>query len=390
VFSTDIERKAEAKQEESALREHIPRGKNRVPYTFKVGDVVHGFKVTSIDRVEFFDINAYKLEHEATGARYLHLDCSDMDNVFAVLFRTPPDDHTGKPHILEHLATCGTAKYPVRDPFFNMIKRSLNTYMNAWTGSDFTMYPFSSQNNKDFKNLMSVYLEMAFFPRLDLMDFRQEGHRLEFKEWNDPSSEIELKGVVYNEMKGAMSNPEDAFVHKINENLFAKSQYKFNSGGDPKYIPDLEYKDLKAFHEKYYHPTNSTFMSYGDLDFTKHLEFIGSEVLTKFQRNDQAVKESNIVVESRFPEPVHREYRFMPDLMSEADTQTKLAFSFLCNQLSEDPYEAFCMQILSSLLFDGPNAPFYKNIIEAGVAPNFCPGVGYDCTTKEATFTMGV
>lgn len=142
--STQLEKKVE--DTESALRDHIPRGKNRVPYStwLKVGDVVHGFKLLSVERIEFFDINAYRLEHEATGARYLHLDCSDMDNVFAVLFRTPPDDHTGKPHILEHLATCGTAKYPVRDPFFNMIKRSLNTYMNAWTGSDFTMYPFST------------------------------------------------------------------------------------------------------------------------------------------------------------------------------------------------------------------------------------------------------
>jgi presequence protease len=181
---------------------------------------VHGFKLESVERIDFFDINAYKLVHEATGARVLHLDSSDMDNVFAVLFRTPPDDHTGKPHILEHLATCGTTKYPVRDPFFNMIKRSLNTYMNAWTGSDFTMYPFSTTNQKDFNNLLSVYLEMAFFPRLDPLDFSQEGHRLEFKEWNDTSSELEYKGVVYNEMKGAMSNPEDAFVHKINENLF--------------------------------------------------------------------------------------------------------------------------------------------------------------------------
>lgn len=231
---------------------------------------------------------------------------------------------------------------------------------------------------------------MSFFPRLDPLDFSQEGHRLEFKEWNDPTTELEQKGVVYNEMKGAMSNPEDAFVHKINENLFTKSQYKFNSGGEPKHIPDLEYKDLKAFHTKYYHPTNSTFLSYGDLDFTKHLEYIQHEVLSKFKRNDEAVKESDITIEPRFKEPVHKEHRFMPDLMSEADTQVKLGISYLCNEVSKDPFEAFCMQILSSLLFDGPNSPFYKRIIEAGIAPNFCPGTGYDGTTKEATFTMGV
>ena len=186
----------------------------------KKGDEVEGFKVQEIERIEFFDITAYKLEHIRTGAKYLHLDSSDMDNVFAVLFRTPPDDHTGKPHILEHLSTCGSKTYPLRDPFFNMLKRSLNTYMNAWTGSDFTMYPFSTQNSKDFKNLLSVYLDMSFFPKLEYYDFRQEGHRLEFKEWNDPNTPLEYKGVVYNEMKGAMSNPDDAFIHKLNENLF--------------------------------------------------------------------------------------------------------------------------------------------------------------------------
>ena len=133
-----------ARKEAHQVREVIARGKNRQQYNLKVGDISNGFKVTNIDRIELFDITAYKLEHISTGAKWLHLDSSDMDNVFAVLFRTPPDDHTGKPHILEHLATCGSKHYPVRDPFFNMLKRSINTYMNAWTGSDFTMYPFST------------------------------------------------------------------------------------------------------------------------------------------------------------------------------------------------------------------------------------------------------
>ena len=136
----------DARREAHQVRHDIARGKNRIPYNIKVGDRLHGFVVNEVERVESFDIVAYKLEHEATGAQWLHLDSSDTDNVFAVMFRTPPDDHTGKPHILEHLALCGSKHYPVRDPFFNMIKRSLNTFMNAWTGSDFTMYPFSSQN----------------------------------------------------------------------------------------------------------------------------------------------------------------------------------------------------------------------------------------------------
>ena len=136
----------DARREAHQVRHDIPRGKKRVPYNIKVGDKIHGFIVKDKEKIVAFDIEAYKLEHEATGAKWLHLDSSDMDNVFAVMFRTPPDDHTGKPHILEHLALCGSRHYPVRDPFFNMIKRSLNTFMNAWTGSDFTMYPFSSQN----------------------------------------------------------------------------------------------------------------------------------------------------------------------------------------------------------------------------------------------------
>jgi Zn-dependent M16 (insulinase) family peptidase len=179
----------------------------------KVGDVIDGvWTVDSIDKIDFFEITSFKCTHVATGAKFVHLDCQDMDNAFAVLFRTPPDDHTGKPHILEHLATCGSESYPVRDPFMQMLKRSLNTYMNAWTGSDYTMYPFSTQNSQDFRNLLSVYCDMAFFPTMKYEDFRQEGHRLEFKEWNDPSTPLEYKGVVFNEMKGAMSEPEEAFI----------------------------------------------------------------------------------------------------------------------------------------------------------------------------------
>ena len=231
----------EARREAHQLRHDIPRGKNRVPYNIKEGDSISGFKVTEIREISDFGIKAFSLEHESTGAKWLHLDSQDMDNVFAVLFRTPPDDHTGKPHILEHLATCGSKHYPVRDPFFNMLKRSLNTYMNAWTGSDFTMYPFSTQNAQDFRNLLSVYSDMAFNANLNYYDFRQEGHRLEFKDPEDSGSGLTYKGVVYNEMKGAMSSPDDAFMHRLNENLFQKSQYRFNSGGEPKYITDLQY-----------------------------------------------------------------------------------------------------------------------------------------------------
>ena len=379
-----------SRAESHQVRVDIPRGKNRVPYDVKVGDVIHGFRVETIERIDFFDINAYKLEHLETGARWLHLDSSDLDNVFAVLFRTPPDDHTGKPHILEHLALCGSRHYPVRDPFFNMLKRSLNTYMNAWTGSDFTMYPFSTQNAQDYRNLLSVYTDCAFFPNLDYNDFRQEGHRLEFEVANDPSSKLQYKGVVYNEMKGAMSNPDDSFLHKINENLFTDAQYKFNSGGEPKHITDLTYEELVAFHKMYYHPTNSTFFTYGDLDFREHLKFVETEVLKpNFKRNTDI--NSEILLDPIRQNPIYKEEQFQPDLMSPPDKQAKLGLSYLLNfDPQKNAYETFCMHVLSNILLEGPNAPFYKSIIEAGVAPNFCPGAGFDHTTRQATFTLGV
>lgn len=214
----------------------------------------------------------------------MHLDSADLENAFAVLFRTPPDDHTGKPHILEHLATCGSQKFPVRDPFFSMMKRSLNTYMNAWTGMDFTMYPFSTQNPQDFHNLMSVYADFSFFPSLTELDFKQEGWRLEFDEWENPKSDLKFKGVVYNEMKGAMSNPSEKFIYTLNEALFKKSQYKFNSGGDPEHIPTLSYDAVREFHKKYYNASNATFLTYGDLDFTQHIAYLEENVLSKFEK----------------------------------------------------------------------------------------------------------
>ena len=165
-----------------------------------------------------------------------------------VAFRSIPEDSTGVAHILEHTALCGSKKYPVRDPFFMMIRRSLNTFMNAFTSSDWTAYPFATLNKKDFNNLLGVYLDSAFFPNLDNLDFAQEGHRLEFQDKNNPDSEIEIKGVVYNEMKGAMSSITSQLWHGMSKHLYSSSTYKHNSGGDPESIIDLTHEDLVNFH----------------------------------------------------------------------------------------------------------------------------------------------
>jgi Zn-dependent M16 (insulinase) family peptidase len=191
-------------------------------------------------------------------------------------------------------------------------------------------------------------------------------------------------------MKGAMSNPEDAFMHKLSENLFQKSQYRFNSGGEPSDIPDLTYAKLNEFHQTYYHPSNSTFFTYGDLDFTEHLRFVQTEVLgPNFKRNSDI--QSELLLEDRLTSAIHKEENFMPDLMSPADKQSKLGLFFLLDfDPATDPYEAFCIRVMENVILEGPNAPFYKNIIEAGVAPSLCPGAGFDHTSRQATFTLGV
>lgn len=205
------------------------------------------FEWLRTEAIESLHILVSEYRHKVTGAMHYHLASDSDENVFMVALRTIPTDSTGVAHILEHTALCGSEKYPVRDPFFMMIRRSLNTFMNAMTSSDWTAYPFASKNRKDFDNLLGVYLDAVFFSSLDPLDFAQEGHRLEFAEPHNPDSELVYKGVVYNEMKGAMSSPTSVLWDQVTRYVFPTTTYHFNSGGDPEAIPDLSYEQLKAF-----------------------------------------------------------------------------------------------------------------------------------------------
>ncbi|NNM83029.1 MAG: peptidase M16, partial [Burkholderiales bacterium] len=189
-------------------------------------------------KIDSLNLTVEEYLHKKTGARHFHLASDNPENVFFVALRTVPHDSTGVAHILEHTALCGSERYPVRDPFFMMIRRSLNTFMNAFTSSDWTAYPFASKNRKDFDNLMEVYLDAVFFSRLDPLDFAQEGHRVEFENPEDPTSDLIFKGVVFNEMKGAMSSTVSTLWHTLSKYLFPTTTYHFNSGGDPESIPD--------------------------------------------------------------------------------------------------------------------------------------------------------
>ena len=208
----------------------------------------------------------------------------EKENVFLVAFRTVPEDNKGVAHILEHTALCGSEKFPVRDPFFMMTRRSLNTFMNAFTSSDWTAYPFASQNRKDFFNLLDVYLDAAFFSRLDPLDFAQEGHRVEFDEPGNSDSPLVYKGVVFNEMKGAMSSPVSTLWQTLTKYLFPTTTYHFNSGGDPVAIPDLSYDELISFYKSHYHPSNAIFMTFGDIDVNELQDRIETQALNRFER----------------------------------------------------------------------------------------------------------
>ena len=248
------------------------------------GDLIHGFAVRHIEHLDELNSTLVQFDHQNTGARWVHLQNEDPNNLFSVGFRTPPTDSTGLAHILEHTALCGSRRYPVRDPFFAMLKRSLNTFMNAMTAGDWTIYPFATQNRKDFNNLLGIYLDAAFFPLLRENDFLQEGCRLEFSDPADPTSPLEYRGVVYNEMKGAMASPSSLLYRRLGKALYPTTCYRFNSGGEPTDIPKLTWEDLRQFHARYYHPSNALFYSYGNLPVEDHLSQVDELVMGHFSR----------------------------------------------------------------------------------------------------------
>ncbi|KAK1345642.1 hypothetical protein QTO34_008105 [Cnephaeus nilssonii] len=354
---------------------------------YQVGEKIHGFTVNQVTPVPELFLTAVKLSHDGTGARYLHLAREDTNNLFSVQFRTTPMDSTGVPHILEHTVLCGSQKYPCRDPFFKMLNRSLSTFMNAFTASDYTLYPFSTQNPKDFRNLLSVYLDAAFFPCLRELDFWQEGWRLEHENPSDPQTALVFKGVVFNEMKGAFTDNERIFSQHLQNRLLPDHTYAVISGGDPLCIPDLTWEQLKQFHATHYHPSNARFFTYGNFPLEQHLEQIHEEALSKFQKI-----EPRTTVPAQKPWDKPREFQITcaPDSMAaNSSKQTTVSVSFLLPEIT-DTFEAFTLNLLSSLLIGGPNSPFYKALIESGLGTDFSPDVGYNGYTREAYFSVGL
>ncbi len=330
------------------------------------------------------DVEEYR--HRATGAQHIHISADNTENVFLVALRTVPEDSRGVAHILEHTALCGSEKYPVRDPFFMMIRRSLNTFMNAFTSSDWTAYPFASQNSRDFSNLLDVYLDAVFFPRLDPLDFAQEGHRLEFSEIENPDSPLEFKGVVFNEMKGAMSSATSLLWHNLCEHLYPSTTYHYNSGGDPRVIPDLSFQELLDFHRTHYHPSNAIFMTFGNMSASGHQQVFQDRVLSRFGMLDHEIA---VPLEQRYRAPKSAvEHYAIPEDEDGID-KTHVVMGWLLGE-STDLKQAMHAHLLTSILLENSASPLQQALetTDLGRAPS--PLCGLDDSQREMCFVCGL
>ena len=342
------------------------------------------FNLQEQKNIPLLDVNAQIYNESEFNCKHIHLESDSNEKVFMVAFRTIPEDSTGVAHILEHTALCGSKKYPVRDPFFMMIRRSLNTFMNAFTSSDWTAYPFATLNKKDFNNLLGVYLDSAFFPNLDSLDFAQEGHRLEFKEKNNPESEIEIKGVVYNEMKGAMSSITSQLWHGMSQHLYSSSTYKHNSGGDPENIIDLSHEDLVNFHQKHYHPSNATFFTFGNVDPLEIQSFIKENVLDNFSPSDEVVAVKN---EDRLESPKVVSDFYNPQPGDENNHH--IVLSWLLNE-SHNPVQLLETYLMSNILLDNSASPLRKVLESSNLGKSPSPLTGLEADQKELVFAAGL
>lgn len=349
----------------------------------KQNDMIMGYKV--IRREALTEINAvyYELEHIKTKATHIHISMDDNENAFSVAFKTVPADSTGVAHILEHTALCGSERYSVRDPFFSMIKRSLNTFMNAFTAPDWTMYPFATQNKQDFYNLLSVYLDAAFFPKLDELSFKQEGHRVEF---NDEGA-LEFKGVVYNEMKGAMSSPDQIMSKALMESMYPTTTYHFNSGGEPVDIPKLTYEGLLNFHRTHYHPSNTMFFTYGNFPLQKHLEVIETHVLNRFDY-DPAAAQIEVMLEPNWISSKNFKYYYAFDKNGLTSAKSQVTLAWRTADIT-NPRAMLIMEILEQILL-GTGMPLRKALMDSKLGSALSDGSGFESDLRQGLFSCGL
>ncbi len=339
------------------------------------------YEIIEKRRIDDLNSESYLMRHKKTGARVAILSNDDENKVFAIGFRTPPKDSTGVAHIIEHTVLCGSKDFPVKDPFVELVKGSLNTFLNAMTYPDKTVYPVASCNDADFQNLMHVYLDAVFYPNIYKTDkiFRQEGWHYEME---DESSDLTINGVVYNEMKGAFSSADDVLAREIQSSLYPDITYGIESGGDPDVIPDLTYEDYLDFHRRYYHPTNSYIYLYGNADMAEKLDFIDKNYLSGFERIEI---DSAVGIQKPFDEP--REIKKTFPALSDEDLKKNTYLSYNCSvgsTLDKKLYIAF--DILDYALCSAPGAPIKKALIDRGIGQDVYSD--YDNGIQQPVFSI--
>ena len=342
---------------------------------------LNAYEIREEKRLDDIHSDGILLVHKKSGARICVMSNEDVNKVFYIAFRTPPKDSTGVPHIIEHTVLCGSKKFPVKDPFIELVKGSLNTFLNAMTYPDKTIYPVASCNDKDFQNLMDVYLDSVFSPNIykEQNIFRQEGWHYEL---NSPEDELTLNGVVYNEMKGAFSSADGVLDREILRSLFPDTPYSNESGGDPQVIPELTYEAYLDFHRQYYHPSNSWIYLYGDMDVVEKLKWLDQEYLSNYDRINV---DSAIPEQAPFTEPVEHEIPYSISSTDSTENNTYLSCNWAVgNNLNREQYIAF--DILDYALLSTQGAPIKQALLDAGIGTDIYGG--YDSSSYQPVFSI--
>ena len=325
--------------------------------------LLYGFQLIDKKEIKEIKVTAYRYQHLQSGAELMHYECDDDNKVFMIGFKTVPEDNTGCPHIMEHSVLNGSKNFPAKSTFMELVKGSMNTFVNALTFTDMTCYPVASTNNKDFINLMRVYLDAVFFPNIynEPNILHQEGWHLELTSEDAP---LKYKGVVYNEMKGALSSPENSINRKSRQAQFPDTPYGFESGGDPEAIPELTYEKFIAFHQKYYHPANSKITLYGDMDIEETLKIIDEEYLSQFEDNNEKVQ---IPLQKPFGKTKVLKMEIPVEEGKDIEDQYYLALNWTYGQIT-DKYLSQTLKALAEMLMDTPASPLKKAIQDSGYA----------------------
>ena len=346
-----------------------------------IGEELNGFCLKNFSTVEEIGAKTYEFEHIKTGAKLFFVETDDDNKVFYIGFRTPPKDDTGVAHIVEHSVLCGSKKYPLKEPFVELVKGSLNTFLNAMTYPDKTVYPVASRNAKDFRNLQDVYLDAVFNPAMLTTPeiLMQEGWHYEIDSADAP---LNYSGVVYNEMKGALSSPDDILAYKLQQATFPQNCYGYQSGGDPEAIPNLTQENFIAFHQKFYHPSNSYIYLYGDVDIAEQLAYLDREYLSKFDK---------IEVDSAIDfHPAFSEMKRATEVYPIGEEESAIEKSFLSLNLvvgdTLDTRTNLALEILTHALFLSPAAPLRKALIDSGLGKDVDAGLEDDL--RQPTFTI--